>query len=811
MIKRLLLTLLIVGIFCLSAQAKTNELAPSSTWVQRTYITPVATGLPAGITGRYSVALADILAMTTASDVSVLDAGLNYTATDVEGVLAELVTKFQLKLTTDELAAINGAALPSATNVFATMNDVSAAGGGDITGVTAGTGLSGGGLSGDVTLSLPASGATAGSYTNASLTVDAQGIVTAISTGSAGTDVTLSGAYDYLTLTGQDIALGQIDLTTDVTGLLPDANIVATIARDSELPVTGVDFDAVGTDNSTDVTLVGTLNYLTLLGQQITIGAIDLTTDTTGLLSADNVTDGSTNAIPTLTQETNWDAAYGWGDHAAAGYEPGLGNPGTDGYVLSSTAAGVRSWVAQGASSSTWAGLSDTPAAITADQMVFGNAAGTDLEFRSSLSSVDIQLGSTTTANVGSMAYDATADKILVYDTADVSFSSDAVNATLYEGTLTNSAGLIAALSDETGSGLAVFSSSPALTTPDLGTPSAAVLTNATGTAAGLTAGTATNLAGGLGGSVPYQSAADTTVLLANGTAGQVLTSNGTTLAPSWTTVSGTGDMTAAVYDPAGIAEQLVGLAATQTLSNKTFVAPALGTPASGTMTNVTGLPLTTGVTGVLPAANIDTAMTTDAEAAAAYLGITADAAGVAPNSVAAADIIDMYAYDSVPVAWMKDGAVAPAALDDGTTRSPYAYRDFDSATDEDLNFIWFVPADLSGTVIQYRVYYMITNATGPGATEGVAFSLSGASMGDNEVSNATKGTAVTVTDDALSATQYDVMITGWSTDVTVTGIAAGEAAELNISRSTADAIDDYLQDVGVFMVQIRYVKNPAR
>jgi hypothetical protein len=48
----------------------------------------------------------------------------------------------------------------------------------------------------------------------------------------------------------------------------------------------------------------------------------------------------------------------------------------------------------------------------------------------------------------------------------------------------------------------------------------------------------ATNLVGGLGGSIPYQSAVDTTALLANGTSGQVLTSNGTTLAPSWTTPS---------------------------------------------------------------------------------------------------------------------------------------------------------------------------------------------------------------------------------------------------------------------------------
>lgn len=52
-----------------------------------------------------------------------------------------------------------------------------------------------------------------------------------------------------------------------------------------------------------------------------------------------------------------------------------------------------------------------------------------------------------------------------------------------------------------------------------------------------LTAGKATNLAGGAAASIPYQTAADTTAFLASsaGDAGKVLTSNGTS-APSWTT-----------------------------------------------------------------------------------------------------------------------------------------------------------------------------------------------------------------------------------------------------------------------------------
>jgi hypothetical protein len=91
------------------------------------------------------------------------------------------------------------------------------------------------------------------------------------------------------------------------------------------------------------------------------------------------------------------------------------------------------------------------------------------------------------------------------------------------------------------------------------------------GTVSG-TATTATNIAGGAGGQIPYQSAENTTAFLANGTAGQILTSAGGTSAPTWTAPA-SGGITRSV---SGITTQTT-LGSTPLTDYVTFLLPRTG------------------------------------------------------------------------------------------------------------------------------------------------------------------------------------------------------------------------------------------
>jgi hypothetical protein len=71
----------------------------------------------------------------------------------------------------------------------------------------------------------------------------------------------------------------------------------------------------------------------------------------------------------------------------------------------------------------------------------------------------------------------------------------------------------------------------------------------------------------------PSDSAPSLGLLPAGGTSGQVLAKNSSTDYDAHWVAAGTGDMAKATYDPANIAQQLVGTTATQTLTNKDLTA----------------------------------------------------------------------------------------------------------------------------------------------------------------------------------------------------------------------------------------------
>jgi hypothetical protein len=339
---------------------------------------------------------------------------------------------------------------------------------------------------------------------------------------------------------------------------------------------------------------------------------------------------------------------------------------------------------------------------------------------------------------------------------------------------------------------------------------------------------------------------------------GQYLKYNSSTDDLEWDTPAGAGDMIEATYDPAGVNEQLVGLTATQTLTNKRLTSPKINEDvaltASATELNVLdGIPATLTATELGYMDGVTSAIQTQLDAKQATIALTASRAVVssaggvlAAATTTAAEIgyvngvtsaiqtqinakaptaspsftgdvnlatnaniqvnsADPYRVITITPGFLKPtttgGCSAVTTVEAGTNDIDYDVLDFDATTNERAFCNFQMPDSYDGGDIQFR--YVWTNSLG-GAGEVVRFYLGGRAYANDSAIDQDLGAALLQTDTWIA--QGDIHVSAWTGDNTLAGSpAGGQWIHLELYRD-AESVDDTLTgDARLISLQIRY------
>jgi len=146
-----------------------------------------------------------------------------------------------------------------------------------------------------------------------------------------------------------------------------------------------------------------------------------------------------------------------------------------------------------------------------------------------------------------------------------------------------------------------------------------------------------------------------------------------------------------------------------------------------------------------------------------------------------------------------KTGGCAAIALTETTAARPDMYTlDFDASSDENAQFSIAFPSYWDEGVIQFQVYWT-TTATD---TDSVDWELAAVSVVDSGTIDVAFGTAVSVTDNVISAAE-DLYVSAVSGDLTVASAAANAVTFFNIERDAGS--DSMAEDAKLIGIKIFY------